>query len=105
MFLDQVNGTGVTLSAIVLMPARAFFVFGLFVERGGRRAIVSSNAREGIFCFWTVMRLTPKCWIVSGSNAREGIFCFWTDFTDISLDELLTVLMPARAFFVFGHII
>ena len=37
----------------VLMPARAFFVFGQKKAKHVHRVLVSSNAREGIFCFWT----------------------------------------------------
>ena len=39
------------------------------------------------------------------SNAREGIFCFWTYLTLTKSAEHGVVLMPARAFFVFGHVI
>ena len=36
-----------------------------------------SNAREGIFCFWTIKEVKDYLKEL-GSNAREGIFCFWT---------------------------
>ncbi len=39
---------------------------------------MSSNAREGIFCFWTEGIRYAIAEIEEGSNAREGIFCFWT---------------------------
>ena len=40
----------------------------------------------------------------SGSNAREGIFCFWTYLSAEYYVPDEYVLMPARAFFVFGLI-
>ena len=61
-----------------------------------------SNAREGIFCFWTG---DIAYWCADHyecSNAREGIFCFWTDRRVWVITEADRVLMPARAFFVFG---
>ena len=61
----------------VLMPARAFFVFGPVTAQG----LVYVNAR---------------------SNAREGIFCFWTGGERGDAGRCVPVLMPARAFFVFG---
>ena len=77
MFLD-VTTTLIVLAAIfVLMPARAFFVFGQKKALFHGMATFSSNAREGIFCFWTncLSRIPRLC---LRSNAREGIFCFWT---------------------------
>ena len=60
----------------VLMPARAFFVFGQILQQQMYEHWWSSNAREGIFCFWTTSALRHR--------------------------RKIPVLMPARAFFVFG---
>ena len=55
MFLDRVGAVIVKNGKpIVLMPARAFFVFGHLATEAGQLAVMGSNAREGIFCFWTV---------------------------------------------------
>ena len=80
-------------------------IFCFWTRRGAfspRAAPNGSNAREGIFCFWT-HRLPHLCSLGGvGSNAREGIFCFWTDAIAMLSDDIGIVLMPARAFFVFG---
>ena len=64
---------------------------------------IGSNAREGIFCFWTYARAIWYCFASNSSNAREGIFCFWTT-SALRHRRKIPVLMPARAFFVFGPI-
>ncbi len=60
------------------MPARAFFVFGHEVAVDAGAALQGSNAREGIFCFWTHTSNLVVVEVIICSNAREGIFCFWT---------------------------
>ena len=69
----------ITRQIWVLMPARAFFVFGLKRGAGSYMAI-------------TTTVLMPA----------RAFFVFGPEFVSEHLFPCLTVLMPARAFFVFG---
>ncbi len=73
------------------------------MEDGSALIQQRSNAREGIFCFWTVVREDVPRAPYDSSNAREGIFCFWTHAWALPSSSPFKVLMPARAFFVFGQ--
>ena len=62
----------------VLMPARAFFVFGLIVE--GEIALCAECVLMPARAFFVFGPILRRCIVLEkfGSNAREGIFCFWT---------------------------
>ena len=90
-------------SLIVLMPARAFFVFGPYTWTGVRAMPIVLMPARAFFVFGQKFTYLSRA-IVMRSNAREGIFCFWTLFVNATKNGRFSVLMPARAFFVFGQI-
>ena len=109
------------------MPARAFFVFGQKVLARLGRYWFGSNAREGIFCFWTqafgdnddaipfvLMPARAFLFLDYGASRlvshpprvlmpARAFFVFGPVAVPTGLDWKQCVLMPARAFFVFGH--